>query len=60
MGKITFEGDEEFIDRMEDQMTDYMMECGQVHLSSYCEREEEDYCKYQCPFRKGGEMNMDP
>jgi hypothetical protein len=60
MSKITFEGDEEFIDRMEDQMTHYMMECGQVFLSHACERQNEDYCKYQCPFREGGEMNMDP
>lgn len=52
MPKFEFEGDEDFVGRMEDMMTDAMMECGRVHFGRLCEREEEDYCKFKCPFRE--------
>lgn len=57
--KIEFEGTPEFIDRMEDLMTDAMMECERHYTGRYCPREEEDYCKYRCPFNENGN-DIDP
>lgn len=52
MPKIEFEGDEDFIDRMEDMMTDAMIECGRTYSGRHCTREDEDYCKFKCPFKE--------
>lgn len=52
MAKFKFEGTPEFIDRIEDMMVDAMMECGRHYTGRSCEREEDDYCKYECPYRE--------